>query len=274
MPTVALATAEDWPDLDEDSAPLIPALAERGVDARPVLWTDDAVDWTAFDVVVIRSVWDYFLRYERFLAWVASLPAERTWNPPHLVRWNTHKSYLRDLEARGVPVVDTVWVPPGETAAVPFEDAIVKPAVAGGAEGLERRRRGDAVSAADQELLVQPFLPSIVSEGEVSLFYAAGELTHTVRKVPRRGDIRVQPEWGGSRALEEPEPEAVAVADHLFAKLAQPVLLGRVDLVRAPDGTLRVIELEIIEPRLFLTLAPGAVPAYADAIAALAAPPA
>src|SRR3712207_6257562 len=149
MTTIALATSAELPDLDPDSQLLVPALAEHGVDATPLVWTDPDVDWEAYDAVVVRSVWDYFERLEEFLAWVDRVGpvAQRFLNPAPIVRWNAHKTYLRDLGERGVPVVDTVWVDRGERATVPFDEAIVKPAVSGGSVGLRQVRGGDEVVA-------------------------------------------------------------------------------------------------------------------------------
>ena len=134
MTTIALATSAELPALDPDSQLLLPALADAGLDATPVIWTDPDVDWEAYDAVVVRSVWDYFERLDEFLAWVERVgpAAQRFLNPPPIVSWNAHKTYLRDLCERGVPTVDTVWVDRGERATVPFEEAIVKPAVSGG----------------------------------------------------------------------------------------------------------------------------------------------
>ena len=289
-PVIALATGADWPDLDEDSAPLVPALRERCIDVELPVWTDPAVDWGRYDAIVVRSVWDYFDRADEFAAWIDRVEAAApVFNPPAVLRWNAHKAYLRDLGERGVPVVDTLWAARGDAldlapalAGRGWDDAVFKPAVAGGAEGLVRVRGADEARAAQAQLdahlaggdvLVQPFLPSIETEGELSLFFAAGELTHTIRKRPKAGDIRVQPEWGGTPDVVEAPGEAVAVARRAIEHTPGELLYARVDLVRATDGTLRLIELEVIEPRLFLRLAPEATPRFADAIAGCAANP-
>ena len=284
-PLLAFATGADWPDLDEDSAPLLPALRERGIDVELPVWTDPGVDWGRYDAIVVRSVWDYFDHAPAFAAWIDRVEAAApVFNPPAILRWNAHKGYLRDLARRGVPTVDTLWADRGSRldlaqalAEHGWDDAIFKPAVGGGAEGLGRVR-GPAEARAAQpqvdellgrgDVLVQPFLPSIETEGELSLFFAAGEPTHTIRKRPKAGDIRVQPEWGGTPDVVEAPQEALAVARTALGSAPGELLYARVDLVRATDGTLRLIELEVIEPRLFLRMAPHATPRYADAIAA------
>jgi hypothetical protein len=269
---IALATSQDLPELDPDSRLLLPAFARAGVEATPAIWSDPAVDWAAFDAVCIRSTWDYFEREDEFLAWVrrAGATARRFLNPPDLVEWNAHKTYLRELADRGVPVVDTQWVDRGQTATVEHPEGIVKPAVSGGALGLERVEAGHTVTA-DVDLLIQPFLASIVDEGELSLFYASGDFTHCVRKVPATGDIRVQPEYGSDVRREEPTEEALGASRQVLDAIGRDLPYARVDLVRADDGTLRLIELEIIEPQLYLRWAPDTADRYAAAIASAAA---
>lgn len=278
---IALATSEELPELDPDDAPLVAALAERGLEPRPVVWSDPDVDWAAFDLCLVRSVWDYFHRPAEFLDWVGRVgEAVPLWNPPETVRWNAHKSYLGDLAARGVPVIPTAWARRGEAADLAailaergWDDAVVKPAVSGGSRGLHRV--GDLAAAqahldallAEGDAMVQPFLPSI-GGGELSVICIEGEPRHAVRKTPRAGDIRVQPEHGGVVERAEPDAaEAEAVAA-VLAALEHPALYARVDLVRGPGGEPLLIELECIEPRLFLEQAPETAGHVADAVLA------
>ena len=267
---IALATSQALPGLDADSVPLLDALRGQGVAARPVVWSDEHVDWRGFDAVVVRSTWDYFDRYDEFLAWLDALPVPVV-NPRRVITWNAHKSYLLDLAQAGVPTVETLYVERGDAVEVPWADAIAKPAVAASAKGLRRVEAGAEVAAGEHELLVQPFLPSIQGEGELSLLYAGDTLSHAVRKTPRPGDIRVQPEWGGSAALIDPPGEAVEVAESALAAVGEPLAYARADLVRAPDGTLRIIELELIEPNLFLTGNPDGTARFAEAFSAAVA---
>lgn len=270
---IALVTAEHLPDLDPDSRLLLEPLATAGVDARVVAWSDPRADWLAFDAIVVRSTWDYFHREEDFHAWLDHVePLAPVVNPAPVLRWNAHKTYLRDLAERGVPTVETLWVEPGDEAVVPWERAIVKPAVAGNALGLERVGAGDVVRATDGNLLVQPLVESIVTEGELSVLYAGGELSHVVRKVPRQGDIRVQPEFGSDVRLEQPDDEMVAAADTVLDQIDDELAYARVDLVRTADGRLSLIELEVIEPQLYLRWDPAAPEHFARALAAAIAP--
>jgi glutathione synthase/RimK-type ligase-like ATP-grasp enzyme len=283
---IALATSADHPGLEPDSQLLLPALARRGIDARPVVWTEPGVEWSAFDAVVVRSTWDYFKRTEEWFAWLDRVEATGVpfLNPIDVVRWNSHKGYLSELASRGVPVVETLDAPRGVELDLArairergWSDAIFKPAVAGAALGLVRVRGADeardAQAALDRQLaegdvLVQPFLPSIVEYGELSLLYFGGELSHTVIKRAKPGDIRVQPSHGGLPELVDPPAQAVATAEAVLDAVDAELLYARVDLVRGDDGTLRLIELEAIEPLLFIAQDRSAAARFADALAA------
>jgi glutathione synthase/RimK-type ligase-like ATP-grasp enzyme len=237
---IGVATSEDFPGLDPDDAPLLEALGEG---AEPAIWSDPRVDWGAFDLILIRSVWDYFVRYEEFRAWLDRMDGLPVWNPVDTVRWNSEKYYLRELADAGVATIPTAWE--GE---VPWDDAIVKPTVAGGSLGLRRAKRGEPIGAGE---MAQPFLPEI-THGELSLVFFDGELSHAIRKTPAEGDIRVQPEHGGIVTAAAPTEEEVGIAKRVLEAAGRDLLYARVDLVG--DGLL--IELEAIEPRFFFSYAP------------------
>ena len=278
MPAVGLATCSWLPDLHPDDRSLAAALEDGGVAAVPAVWTDPDVDWAAFDVVVVRTTWDYFDRRDEFVAWAERV--ERIvplWNPAGTIRWNSEKSYLRDLAARGVPVVPTAWVDSGPLAGVldehGWDDAVVKPVVGVGSRGLLRVAPGEGEDHLEQLLragpaLVQPFLPAI-ADGELSVVCVNGEPSHAVRKRPKRGDIRSQPEYGATAEPVEIGPEAAAAVAAVLAAVEHPALYARVDLLEGEDGELLLMELEAVEPRLFLEDVPGAGERIAAAILAL-----
>lgn len=270
-------TTQAWP---EDRA-IMAALAERGFEARHVPWTAPDEAWAGASMCVIRSVWDYTQRPAEFLAWTRRI--ERmvpTWNPPALVRWNAHKAYLFELEERGLPLPTTWRVPRGGALdlARPVREhggLVVKPIVDVGALGALRVSSEAEVGAAQAHLarlvengeaLVQPFLHSILEEGELSLLFFGGAFSHAVRKRPKPGDYRVQAGWGGRAEPVEPPAEALALARRVLAAIPHETLHARVDLVRANDGRLALMELEAIEPHLFLAHAEGAAARYADAV--------
>jgi glutathione synthase/RimK-type ligase-like ATP-grasp enzyme len=241
---LALATCDWLPELDPDDAPLRAALGEE---AEPVIWSDPDVDWSAYDAVFVRTIWDYFERHEEFLAWLDRVTVPM-WNPADTLRWNSEKTYLRKLEAEGVRTIPTAW--DGE---VPWDEAIVKPTVAGGSLGLRRAEKGEPI---EPGFMAQPFLPDIVSAGELSLVFFDGEFSHAVRKTPAEGDIRVQPEHGGRVTPVDPTAAELSAAERVIAVAGRDLLYARVDFVG--DGML--IELEAIEPRFFFAHAPAEAP--------------
>lgn len=261
------------------------ALAARGVRFERPLWSDPDVDWSRYDLAVVRTVWDYTGDRDAFVAWAARAGAlTRVENPPDVLRWNTHKSYLIELEERGAPVVPTAWLGRDDRvdlaalcAGRGWDDVVVKPAVAAGSDGLVRtgngpaahRRAQDALDAllAAGDVMVQPFRPRI-SEGELSLVAVEGRVTHAVRKRPAEGEFRVQGRFGGRYARETPSADAVALAEWILEALGAPLLFARVDLVTADDGTLELGEVEATEPDLYLEQSEEGTRALVDAIVA------
>ena len=270
MPTVALATCDWLPGLIPDDAALVAALEHAGVAAVPAVWSDPAVDWAGFDLVLVRTTWDYTARRDEFVGWAERVARSvPLWNPPETIRWNSEKSYLRDLDARGAPVVPTAWMTSadGDLAATlaerGWDDAIIKPVVGSGARGMMRVRRGKGEEhfrelLAHGAVLVQPFLPSIETEGELSVVCLDGEPAHAVRKRPQPGDIRIQPEYGGTAEPVPLDAELAEAVARVLGAVECPLLYARVDLVRDGAGELRVMELEAVEPRLFLGPVSGA----------------
>ncbi len=278
---IALVTAREFGLVDDDVL-LVEALARRGLRAQSRDWDDPDADWGGYRMCLIRSAWDYFFRLEEFLAWTRRAAAlTRLENNVELVAWNADKRYLAELAGRGVPVIDTAFVDPGEETTLAnvlgersWRNAVVKPAVDGGAKRLFAVSGGATpqAEAAFGELLsigavlVQPFLDSVVEGGELSLFLIDGELTHAVLKRPGARDFRVQPEWGGSAQAIAPASRDIQAVEAVVEALERAPLYARVDLVH-DGGRPLLMELEVIEPRMFLTLAPSAAERFADAIA-------
>lgn len=246
-----------------------------------VVWDDEAVDWRAYDAVVVRSCWDYHLAPARFRAWVDLLDEAGVtlWNPPALLRWNADKHYLLDLERAGIPVVPTAWLRRADAEQLPeflgglaWPEVVMKPAVSASAFRTVRvrcDRRDRALAAARHilehgDLLVQPFLETVVSEGEWALMFFDGVYSHAVLKQPAEGDFRVQQEWGGRDAPATPAAVMLDAAQRAVG-LAGASLYARVDGV-AHQGAFLVMELELIEPFLFFSSAAAATRRFADAI--------
>ena len=243
---VGLATSEQWPQLSPYDSGLAPALREIGVDARPVVWSDASVDWRAFDAVIVRSCWDYHLRPDVFAKWIDTLPVP-LFNPPQVIRWNMHKSYLLDLASRGVRIPRTQIA----------RDVIVKPAISASAHNTHLMR-GDVI--------VQEFVEEIVRDGEWSLIFFDRQFSHSMRKTPKQGDFRVQEELGGTSVALAAPPHLVAEAARILGKVEGDLLYARVDVVDRPQGV-TLMELELVEPVLYLDAAPGVTRRFAEAIA-------
>jgi hypothetical protein len=274
--SVAIVTCARLPEPDEDERPLMDALRAAGVDAALAAWDDPAVDWARYDAAVLRSTWNYHRAPDAFLAWVGT--QTRLWNPPAIVRWNAHKGYLLDLQARGIDVTPTVLVRRGAEASLAevmraqgWADVVVKPAVSAGsyatlrvtAANVERGEAHLRRLTAAEDTLVQAYLPSVEGHGERALVWIAGELTHAVRKSPRFLDGHE------SVNLVPIEPDERAFAERVLAPYADSILYGRVDVARGPDGRPCLMELELIEPSLFVRRHPPALARLVDAIARL-----
>lgn len=285
VPRVAFLTLDHPEKYVIDDALAHAPLAALGWAVDDVPWRRAGVDWGSYDAVVIRSPWDYHHDPEGFLRVLEGIEASgtRLHNALPLVRWNLRKTYLRDLAARGVPTIPTVWrdrLTPGSLAAVlaevGTEEAVVKPVVSATAVGAFRLDAASAAARAgeveayyaDRALLAQPLAHAVLEEGEYSLFYFNGAHSHTILKTPRTGDFRVQEEHGGRLRLVEAEPALREAADRALAAIGdEPPLYARADLVRANDGgAFWLMELELIEPSLYLRLDPGAPARFARAL--------
>ncbi|HEX7106519.1 MAG TPA: hypothetical protein VF218_11180 [Acidothermaceae bacterium] len=280
MVDIVLVTGREMPIPDPESHLLVAALRGLGLEVAVQPWGGE-FEWDKASLVVIRTPWDYFRAREEFLAWARDVAATTTLvNPFEVVEWNSHKAYLPELRAAGVPTVDTTVVSRGasredQEAALRAQvgDVVVKPAVGGGAVGALRAAAAD--DAARRQLarlvesgdaLVQPLAASVTTQGEVSLIAFGGQFSHAVRKVPAAGDYRVQVEYGGRVESHEPSDVELAVATAALASTPLATTYGRVDLVRV-DGQPVVMELEVIEPQLFLDRHPDAPHRFAEQLA-------
>jgi glutathione synthase/RimK-type ligase-like ATP-grasp enzyme len=281
---IALATYERAPSLAPDDQLLLPAFSALGMEAEPAVWSSDEVIWETFDAVVIRSCWDYHLRYDEFRTWLERLDASRlpVWNPIHLVEWNAHKSYLIELEQRGVPTVPTRLVAAGDARSVEtlvreagWSRFVLKPAVsASGFEthALEARFDPATLQIIERvtrlgDVLVQPFIDDIPAHGEYSLVYIDGQFSHSAIKRAAGSEFRVQTEHGGSVSPVVVEPWLVEAGMKGLNALPEMPLYARVDGV-ARNGEFLLMELELIEPNLFLELREGSADAFASTVRA------
>jgi glutathione synthase/RimK-type ligase-like ATP-grasp enzyme len=263
---VALATTSELIDLDPDDAPLLEALSREGLSFAAVAWDDPRFDWSQARLCLIRSTWDYHLRLSEFFSWAVKV-SERTrlWNPLATIRWNSRKTYLRELSRLGIPVVDTVWLAPGDPADLAsimagrgWSDSVVKPVVSAGAhrtlhvrrENFEGGQQHLSELLGSGEVMVQPYLESIDDYGERSVIWIDGQVSHGVRKRPILK--RSGPDWAEADPADLAPAESELAARAIEAA-AVTALYARVDLVRDARGVPRVLELELIEPTLFFS---------------------
>jgi hypothetical protein len=275
---IALVTYSKQPVLTDDDRPLIGALAEIGVEAEPVQWDDASVVWRDYEALVLRSTWDYHLRVPEFEAWLAMLDRERVplWNPTSVVRWNMHKSYLRGLHQAGLLIPGTRWLTKGRSIGLGsvlgeagWSEAIAKPAISASAtktfhvrieDSTDAQRFAELLEQAD--VLVQEVVPEVARDGEWSLMFIGGSFSHATLKKPRPGDFRVQQELGGSADPATAPSIVIAAAERVARHIPGRWLYARIDGVTTARGFM-LMEVECIEPVLFLEQAPGAYERFA-----------
>lgn len=275
---VALVTGEQMAKPDLESHLLVEALAAIGIAAELIPW-QASCDWSAYKLVVIRTPWDYFLQRDAFLAWAERVECvTRLVNPSCVLRWNSHKRYLRELADHGIETVPTLWLVQGEKdctrhlAATAWHEVVVKPAVSIGAIGAFRGIVGspdlnDHMRRLlhDGDVMVQPYIDNISREGELSLIYFGNQFSHAITKMPKTGDYRVQDMYGGTNELSLPPLDAIRLADSVLRLTPEPTAYARVDIIRH-NQLWMLMEAELIEPELFLPLASDSAERFATTI--------
>jgi glutathione synthase/RimK-type ligase-like ATP-grasp enzyme len=285
MTKIAFATSAEHATLTADDLLAVAAADSIGLTIEPAVWNDAAVVWQDFDAVVIRSCWDYHHQPDHFRAWVDQLEAAAIplWNPPSVIRWNSNKRYLQELSEWGISTVATVYLEAGaqtdlsaQLAQHGWTDAVIKPAISASAfntwrlsdvAGDETQQRF-AAQLAESPTLIQPYMPEIEA-GEWSLIYFNGDYSHAALKRPLAGDFRVQGAFGGNSKPEQPNisliEQGAKIMAEVQARLGQRVLYVRVDGI-IHNGQLMIMELELIEPSLFIGFEAGAAERFARAI--------
>ena len=275
---VTLVTCAAWPELSASDRRYADALERFGVDVQGAPWNGPPEPFDGADLVVLRASWDYHHDLAGFVAWLDALERRgtRVLNPPPMVRWNLDKRYLLDLARRGIRVPETEVVPadPAAVAAAfdrrGWETAVVKPLVGASGHGVRLLRAGEhaalegTTASHPDGLLMQEFLPEIVQDGEASLVFFDGACSHAALKRPAAGDFRVNSDYQGTVEPFQPDTDLVRQAQAALDTLDEIPLYARVDVVvRAGESI--VVELELNEPALFLTMAPDAAVRFAEA---------
>ena len=280
-PRIAFVTYRDLPELNADDRLAATALTRLGSRTDAVCWDDPDVDWLAYRAVVLRSTWDYHRRVAEFHAWIDRM--QRTgaalWNPPHVLRWNTDKRYLARLSHPHLSPPPTEILDRGAAVdlrallqARGWEEAVMKPTIS--ADGFSTERTSSTTAASDQgtldtmlvrgDVLIQTLVPEIRTRGEISMMFF-GRFSHAVNKRPQAGEFRVQERLGGRIARTDPPPALVACGQALLDEHAPGSLYARVDTVVAADRFV-LMEIELVEPSLYLEHDPPAADAFALAI--------
>jgi glutathione synthase/RimK-type ligase-like ATP-grasp enzyme len=279
---VAFVTYSGLPRLTEDDRLALEPLREQGAEAQAVLWDSPDVRWEEFDSVVIRSCWEYHLRVEEFSAWIERMERKGVplWNPPRVVRSNIDKRYLEGLAEKGVAVAPSVWLEKGARLNLEavlrehdWEQAVVKPTISMTAfkTWITSPARARADEPAAQEILqssgvmIQKFVDEVRTKGEWSFIFFRKEYSHGVLKRAKPGDFRVQNDFGGYLEDSSPSPSLVEQAQAIVNLVEEPLLFARVDGIDV-DGTLILMELELIDPVLFLGVDHHAPLRFASAI--------
>lgn len=292
-PRVALVISENHPILNQNNAVLVEALEKLGVDASTHEWSDKSVDWSSFDLVVLRSTWDYAARRAEFLDWAKSVP--NLANPEKALEWNMDKEYLKTMAEKGVPTVRTVWLDPARhfssqaihTRLPAFGDFVIKPTISAGSQGVARYQEATAKArttainqvrdmlAAGNHVMIQPYLDKVDHDGETSVVFFNGEYSHSFLKgaMLSRGtapsEIYVEEELKEGAANEEYlglARQSLNAAREILGEEGD-FLYARVDMLSNEDGEPVLLEVELVEPRLFIRRHPGAVERFAQAIA-------
>jgi glutathione synthase/RimK-type ligase-like ATP-grasp enzyme len=285
-PLVAFVTCRDLPDLTADDRLAADALTDLGVRTDAVCWDDERIAWRRYDAIVLRSTWDYFRRIAEFRAWIDRLEAMGAplWNRPSTLRWNTDKRYLGTISSQELMPPPTEFFDRGSPIDLPaflerrgWDEAVMKPTIS--ADGFSTERTSQATAADDQrvvdamaaqaDVMIQRLVPEIRTNGELSLMFFGGSFSHAVSKRPQDGEFRVQERLGGTIRAATPPEDLVEHARGLLDACAPECLYARVDAVSTAERFV-LMEVELVEPSLYLEYVPAAARAFASAVRRIA----
>jgi glutathione synthase/RimK-type ligase-like ATP-grasp enzyme len=281
---IGFATMDTLPELHQADQLAAEALRAEGALVDPLVWTDESVRWHEYDVIVIRSTWDYHLKAGEFMRWLDTIEKSgaKVFNPLSIVRWNLDKHYLLDLKARNIEIPRTLMIERGKTldyekvrGTFSGDEVVIKPSVSASAwetrrislsEPSSQDREWIAALHSQKSLIVQEYMPEIIKEGEWSFLFFGPEFSHAVVKRPASGDFRVQEEWGGTYSLERAPEGLVEQAVEVIRTIKDPLLYARIDAV-ARKERLYLMELELVEPALYFDVNPASAKAFCERLA-------
>lgn len=267
MKKVALVTCKEEPKMSFGEKLLHDELVKGGYFVEDTPWDDETIDWRAFDIVILRAAWNYHTNIKKFKVWLEDLKKKNVnfWNPIDTILWNTDKHYLKELEAKGIPIIPTYIIERNKLldldeciGKLDSDQIIVKPCVGASAYGVgkfEKEKLDEIKSYVDTllkdgDVMIQKFMPQIQTYGEYSFVFFNKKYSHTVLKKPSVTDFRTQPHWGGTEDVVYPSESLITQAKKIVDSVDSKLLYTRVDGVDE-DGTLRLMELELAEPYLF-----------------------
>lgn len=273
---IGLVNCRDLPEPDIDEAPLIDALRAAGHDAGTLAWDDPSSDPGAFDLCVLRATWNIHLQPLEFLEWLENASRRsRICNAHDVVRWNLDKRYLIELQSAGIPIVPTAWATRSARTdlrsivdATGWSEVVIKPIISA-ASFMTRRFRTDAIDAAQQflsdalterDMMVQQYMPSVEHGGERAIVWIDGKITHAVEKAPRFADNE---ERVSGRDV---TPEEQTFAERVMRSAPDGLLYARIDVMEDEEGSLRLSELELIEPSLYFPFSEAALARFVRAV--------
>ncbi len=274
MPRIALVTYSQYPKLTISDNLLIKPLQEAGFEPIVTPWDNKKTDWKQFNLIVLRSCWNYHLKVKEFTTWLDYLGENKlkVFNPISLLKWNLDKKYLLDLDEKGIPIIPTVFIKKGSTAGLikiieenNWPEIVIKPTIGASAYEVYKATEdtlGKISIQFDQlvnhgDVMIQPLMKEVITEGEYSFVFLGGKYSHAVLKKPKRNEFRTNYIFGGTSQKVEPEEGLLQQAMKIVKTIPSPALYARVDGLNI-NGKLTLMELELIDPHLFFDLYPPA----------------
>jgi glutathione synthase/RimK-type ligase-like ATP-grasp enzyme len=279
--TIGLLTCEKLPVLTLEDQKLIPELARHGITAKAVVWDDKTINWTTFDYLIFRNTWDYFEKEIEFNLWLTQIEklGIKTLNAIEIIQQNKHKFYLKELEKQGIPIIPTLFLDKtnhlnlSEIIPSHWKKAVIKPAFSGGAylTNVFEISETEAINnqyksiAKEKELLLQEFVPEIISKGETSIIFFNKKYSHSINKKPADGEFRIQVQFGGKYTSIQPSKALIEKAQKVVNTFQGKLLYARVDGIII-DDELHLMEIECIEPDLYFEYSEGSIQRFVDSI--------
>lgn len=279
MKRVGFVTNTQFPHLTDSDSLTIEPLRKRGVQVEPIIWSSPPPSLNQFDAIIMRSAWDYHTRYAQFSSWLTSLQQKsvRVYNTVDTMLWNSNKTYLLDLASKGVSIVPTIIIHSINNAdwqkIEKWPEIIIKPTVGASAFGITKLKTANKRDIKNKikellqigDILIQPFVKEIY-DGEISFMFFNKQFSHAMLKKPKTSDFRTQPKFGGKEQRIFPSTQLLQQAQTILERITVPLLYARLDAI-VVNNNLQLMELELIEPHLFLEEAPEKASIFAEAIA-------